>query len=574
MAFVDEMDRKIGTQPILKIELYGAAVLTLPSDTLYPAGTLLPVSGDKWTDITKYYESGADFRQEKERGIDQISSADVTYTFANYDGYFTKLKINSIFFGQYLLHHAKIRCSVGFRFDGTEEYETQSELLITEIKNDQANSKCYIRCQDRIYDLISQRVNVYSSDSVPKAAIGNTGNGVMTRVETKPFSTITEDFTVTLTSATAFSVNGSISGDVGTGTVGEEFTASGNQCKFTLNAGSIAFDSQDIFTFSTYRYPEWDDKNPVKIIWSILTGYDWDTDTQDGWYERTLKFDHTKSTSNTDLDYDSFVDTVDKVTFFTLSSYIPYNSPAKQTIEEIISMFLGATFIGPQGKITINFFKPVWGTTEKREFSDIKKITQIDYKEDINLLINSGIGNYKATKNWAWSDDARTNLDVLDGHYSRSESNSIDNYGVIKNFTYDRYWYSANGAHLSWAIDRLIYRHALCPRQISIKTGLDALKTKLGDVVLLTDSNANISRKACEVVGISKNFSSPPYEIILDLDDLNTTEGKYVFSGSSANENDGISPQVDNWDSANATERDFCYLSTADAQVDPRHYLW
>ena len=117
MAFDDEMEKKIGTQPILKIELYGAAVLTLPSDTLYPAGTLLPVWGDKWTDITRYYESGADFRQEKERGIDEISSADVIYTFSNYDDFFSPLYYCSIFYRQYFLNHAKIKCSVGFRFE-------------------------------------------------------------------------------------------------------------------------------------------------------------------------------------------------------------------------------------------------------------------------------------------------------------------------------------------------------------------------------------------------------------------------------------------------------------------------
>jgi len=123
-------------------------------------------------------------------------------------------------------------------------------------------------------------------------------------------------------------------------------------------------------------------------------------------------------------------------------------------------------------------------------------------------------------------------------------------------------------------IDRLILRHATSPLTIKVRTGMDALKTKLGDIVLLTDTNSNFNKKICEVVGIEKNFSTPPYDIVLTLNDLNTTEGKYAFLGSSADEGDGISPQTSEWDSADDTDKDFCYLSTTDAEVDPRYYIW
>ena len=64
---------------------------------------------------------------------------------------------------------------------------------------------------------------------------------------------VAEVITVTLTSATAFSVAGSVSGALGTGTVGVAFAST--KANLTLTAGSTAFVACDAFTFSVC--PPW-----------------------------------------------------------------------------------------------------------------------------------------------------------------------------------------------------------------------------------------------------------------------------------------------------------------------------
>jgi flagellar hook protein FlgE len=75
-----------------------------------------------------------------------------------------------------------------------------------------------------------------------------TGNGTMTGV-TAGAGAVPETITLTATSATQFSVTGSVSGAMGTATVGTPFTS--GQLGFTLNAGSTAFAVGDKFTVAT-----------------------------------------------------------------------------------------------------------------------------------------------------------------------------------------------------------------------------------------------------------------------------------------------------------------------------------
>ena len=60
-------------------------------------------------------------------------------------------------------------------------------------------------------------------------------------------NSVVETITVTFTSAAAFSVSGSVSGALGTGTVGTAFTSS--RCAFTITPGSVPFASGDAITF-------------------------------------------------------------------------------------------------------------------------------------------------------------------------------------------------------------------------------------------------------------------------------------------------------------------------------------
>jgi flagellar hook protein FlgE len=75
-----------------------------------------------------------------------------------------------------------------------------------------------------------------------------TGNGTLTAV-TAGAGAVPETITLTATSATQFTVTGSVSGAMGTATVGTPFTS--GQLGFTLNAGSTAFAVGDKFTVAT-----------------------------------------------------------------------------------------------------------------------------------------------------------------------------------------------------------------------------------------------------------------------------------------------------------------------------------
>jgi flagellar hook protein FlgE len=77
---------------------------------------------------------------------------------------------------------------------------------------------------------------------------GNTGNGTLTGVSPTA-ATVPQTITLTATSATQFTVTGSVSGALGTATVGTPFTSS--QANFTIAAGSTAFASGDSITLAT-----------------------------------------------------------------------------------------------------------------------------------------------------------------------------------------------------------------------------------------------------------------------------------------------------------------------------------
>src|SRR5262249_15057080 len=62
-------------------------------------------------------------------------------------------------------------------------------------------------------------------------------------------ASVAETFTITATDATHFSVTGSVSGLIGTATVGSAFSS--NQIGFTIGSGATPFQAGDTFTVST-----------------------------------------------------------------------------------------------------------------------------------------------------------------------------------------------------------------------------------------------------------------------------------------------------------------------------------
>ena len=88
----------------------------------------------------------------------------------------------------------------------------------------------------------------------PVAASGNTGANTITGITVSNSATKTE--TITLTCVTAgssglFNVKGSLSGPLGSATVGVAFQAFGNQIGFTVNNGSPVATLNDSYTIAT-----------------------------------------------------------------------------------------------------------------------------------------------------------------------------------------------------------------------------------------------------------------------------------------------------------------------------------
>lgn len=76
-----------------------------------------------------------------------------------------------------------------------------------------------------------------------------TGNGTITEVAGGADS-VAEDITIHMDSATAFTVTGSTSTAIGTGTVGTKFTST--KIEFLITAGSAAFVHTDAWTIHTH----------------------------------------------------------------------------------------------------------------------------------------------------------------------------------------------------------------------------------------------------------------------------------------------------------------------------------
>lgn len=83
------------------------------------------------------------------------------------------------------------------------------------------------------------------ADLIGTIAYAGTGNGTITQVEGGA-DAVAEDITVTFSNATTAAVVGSVTGAMGSATVGTEFASP--QVRFMLTAGSTAFVNTDAFT--------------------------------------------------------------------------------------------------------------------------------------------------------------------------------------------------------------------------------------------------------------------------------------------------------------------------------------
>jgi hypothetical protein len=539
--FVYEMEKKRDTTPFVLVEHIDLA------------GTV--------TNISSYYVSGGNVSREKERAPDEIQAGDFDIELLNHDNYFSEYIATSLFYGvQY--HLSKIRISAGFILaNGSTVTEKMCLGYIDEIEAQSDGSKVTLRCRDLIHRIIDEKLHLRPSEETPVAGGANVGDGTMSSLETKPFKVVNEDWTLTCTTPGAdavavFSVVGSVSGDVGDATSGTEFsTGTGvGGIKFTITAGDTPWSLNDAFTFSTWQRPEWTQENPVKIIWSILTGYNYDTGVEEAWADSVLDLDSTRDDTNVDIDYASFVDAIDKITGTTLTGYVDYNESAQDVLESLLLLFLGSLISDADGKIMVKTWSPsIEGVV--RVFADSLKITELGYTRSINEVINYVRVAYKKTATWQFSGEDM----VYDGWYVAKDTDSITKYGKLSE-EYTTRWYMSGGTHAEDFAERLLDRYAEPPLVISFATGSDGLLSEIGDKIYITDEKYGFSLAGAEISKIAKNFDSSPLKVEISARRDTSMDTIYGYLGSRSDEGDGLSPQADTYAGASASDKLFCYL--------------
>lgn len=544
-AFQTEMARKQDSHPKTKVEYIAID------------GTV--------TDISAYYIGGARFQQGKERAPDEMQAGDFDILLNNATGYFSEYLPGSLLYTT-KYHNARVRVSQGFVLpDGTEEYQQQATAYIDELMADMDQSQITLRCRDKIRNLLDRIIHRRPATETATAAGGNVGTGGCSAIETKPFKTKNETWTLTCTTPGAdgvaiFSVVGSVTGAKGNATSGSEFstgTGTGG-IKFTITAGGVNWTAGDIFTFTTKQYPEWSGVNVIKIIWSILTGYNYDAGTAEAWSAQVLSFDHTKTTGNTDLDYTAFAQAItDTATLgnFNLTGRVPYDTLAGDVIRKLVLLFLGSLFTNADGRISIKVYLPGTNPSAVAAYTDAIKNTRCGYSRSVDEVINYVSIAYKKTDKWEFSNEST----VYDGNWVELNSASItDNDYLTQGYSVD--WYAANGTHVQDLASKIVGKYGEPPLNIDFQTGMDALLTNVGDIITITDTKHNLTAIKGEVIKMLREFDVQPAHITLRVrrdSDLNSLYGKL---GSRVNEGDGKSPQASTYGAATTSDKDFCYL--------------
>ncbi len=545
-SFFSVLDDQFDVKPVVKIEF-----MTI---------------GGVATDITDHYISGGTVERIKERAPDEIQAGDFDVELKNHDDMFSEFVATSLIYGiQY--HGARIRVWAGFELsDGSVELQLQQVGYIDELVAHDSDSNVTIRCRDLIRSLLDGNLHPRPTSEVPVVGGSNIGDGTCSDISTRAFKTKNESWTLTCTlggddAVATFSVVGSVSGSVGTATSGTEFstgTGAGG-IKFTIRAGTVDWVAGDVFTFDTKQYPEWSLVNPAKIIWSILTGYNWDTDTVEAWAGQVLGFDHTQSDANTELDYQTFVDVISQ---FASADYItgrvPYDTPAAEFIQGILVIFLGALYTGGDGRIRIQSFQPIF-TYSPRNYADSKKIMRLGYNRSVNEIINTVVVEFKRTDSWEFSDQDV----VLDGVFSSQDTDSVAAYGLfqLNGAAWEMPWYSGSGGHAEDFAERLIIKYADPPLVIDFETGADGIISQIGDRITVTDEKYNFTELNCEISRITKNLDAVPLTIGMTARRDGDLDLTYGFLGSRVDEGDGLSPQATTYGASSDTDKLFCYLT-------------
>lgn len=547
--FQTEMDRAQDSRPIIKVEFTDISANT--------------------TDISEYYLGGAAFEQIKERAIDEISAGSFDIILANHNNYFSEYDSDSLLYEtQY--HGAKLTISLGFVLpDGTTEYTTQATGIIDQLITDPNESVVTLRCRDRLHRVMDFTLHLQPVAEVPVYNAGNGGDGTCSTIATKPFKTVNEVWALTCTTGggagvAIFDVVGDTSGDVGDATDGTEFStgASAGGIKFTINVGTVNWNVGDIITFTTSQYPEWDGVNAAEIVWSILTGYNYDTNTEEDWSDLVMDLDSTQSSANTDIDYSSVVQAVDDLddvtTALYLKGYVGYNESSVSFLTNLLSIFGMSIYTNGDGKVVLKTWTPLFGGTTLTAFTDALKISSLGYTRTVDEIVNYASVKYKRTDTWEFSGESV----VYDGTVIDSDSSSIINYGKYS-IELSYRWYTFTGSFAQNVVERIVSKYADPSLNVEFSTGLDAITIEIGDLISLTDTKYGLSTLTGEVTRVTKMFDEEPKKIGLLFRRDPVLEIDWGFLGSSSSEGDGISPQELSWDDATTSNKLFAYLSQA-----------
>jgi len=514
-------------------------------------------------DITAEFLSGGLISQEKERAPDRITAGDMQLVFDNTSDKFTEINSNSILNGE-IYHNKNITFEVGFQLsDGTIDYILLATMKVRELMIVSDNSTATIKLYDQVQRFLDEKINRRPDTMIGAFNSGNTGNGTITDIDTKPFVNVSQDWTLTCTTGggdgtAEFSVVGSVSGNIGTATSGTEFsnnTTGG--IKFTIEVGDINWAIDDIITFSTVQMMEWTALNPANIIWSILTGTKLSDGTDEDWKTRTPELDSTRTPANTDINYGSIISSQGNITF-TVTGFIPWDFDLVEALEEINVMFLGALNIDPRGRVKMKVFRPEWAASPT-EFSDSKKNTSFSYKRNMQDMVNRVSIKYRKTNDFPFSDE--DDKDSLNGLEVQINQTSRDDFGQWFQLNFENRYYNADADHVTYMGTRLIDKYGRPPIRFIIKTGLDAVEIEPGDIISGTDVKSGYSNYPVEVMAKESDMSAEPKEIILEAEDTGVTGISWCFLGSSGDEGDGISPQTSSYDDATDIDKTFCYLS-------------
>lgn len=534
---------------------------------------------DNVFDVTAYWQSGGNMQRARERAPDELEAGSFDIVLMNTDDAFSENVPGSIFYQEEYTGWT-VRIAQGFVLaDGTLEIVDQCVGLIDDLEADPSTSTVTLRCRDLMRFIIDGtfRAVPFEETGVPDPA--NVGNGIISAIATRPFKTVSEDWTITCTTpgddaVAEFTVVGSVTGALGTVLSGNEFsTGTGpGGIKFTITAGSTNWEIGDEFTFSTIVTPQWTADNPGKILWALMTGYDWDTDTLLDYSAGTMGFDHTKSDANVDLDFlvwEQSIADLDAASY-AITGYIPYDSPAAEVVQGLLLLFLGSMFTGNGGRIKMTAYTPHFVPDTYRNFADTKQISSFGYTRSVEEVINQISVKYRATdSSWPFSDDD----DPLDGPLVYLNADSIAAVGQVHSQSFNVPWFSAGNGAIGSFSDRLLDKFQLPPLNIDFETGMDGMLTEIGDRVSVSDDKYGMSVVTGEVARVEKIFDSDLRRISLRIRRDADVATRWGFLGSSADEGDGISPQALNYDDADETDKLFAYLGTPDAYLTTVQYL-